>query len=340
MKLLTRREGRAIAAALLVLSIAASAVTSHADATTRGCTHRVLILAAMPLELNPLISRATIDPSQTVRIDDRTFFVGKLAGADVVLAMTGIGLVNAEQTATTAFEHFSCSFKAAMFSGVAGSRHNIGDVAIPRRWTRDDGETWTGVDRAMLTIARRLQGTTVPLAQDLPLGDAACLCPGVDAPTPVHLNQTPKVVVGGDGMSYDTYGDKALPCVPGGGDVAGCAPCLLPSGSLQDAAAFAAHAPSLLDPGFIQAFLQPPAATTADRDAQDEETAAVAQVARAYRVPFLGIRAVSDGEGDPLNLPGFPAQFFVYRQLAGNNAATVTLAFLQAWNSMGRPTAS
>jgi nucleoside phosphorylase len=294
----------------------------------------------MPLELNPLISRATIDPSQTVRIDDRTFFVGKLAGADVVLAMTGIGLVNAEQTATTAFEHFSCSFKAAMFSGVAGSRHNIGDVAIPRRWTRDDGETWTGVDRAMLTIARRLQGTTVPLAQDLPFGDAACLCPGVDAPTPVHLNQTPKVVVGGDGMSYDTYGDKALPCVPGGGDVAGCAPCLLPSGSLQDAAAFAAHAPSLLDPGFIQAFLQPPAATTADRDAQDEETAAVAQVARAYRVPFLGIRAVSDGEGDPLSLPGFPAQFFVYRQLAGNNAATVTLAFLQAWNAMGRPTAS
>jgi hypothetical protein len=48
-------------------------------------------------------------------------------------------------------------------------------------------------------------------------------------------------------------------------------------------------------------------------------------------VPFLGIRAVSDGQGDPLHLPGFPFQFFVYRQLAGNNAAAVTVAFLRTW---------
>ncbi|MCU1427209.1 MAG: hypothetical protein JWL83_1209, partial [Actinomycetia bacterium] len=38
----------------------------------------------------------------------------------------------------------------------------------------------------------------------------------------------------------------------------------------------------------------------------------------------------SDGRGDPLNLPGFPWQFFAYRQLAGNNAAAVTIAFLKA----------
>jgi nucleoside phosphorylase len=339
MKLLIRRGARVIAATLLVLSVVATAAASHADASPRGCTHRVLILAAMPLELNPLTARATIDPSQTVRIDDRTFYVGKLAGTDVVLAMSGIGIVNASQTATTAFEHFSCSFKAAMFSGVAGSRQNIGDVAIPRRWTRDGGKAWTGVDPAMLLTAHRVAGTTVRLAQDLPLGDAACLCPGVDAPTPVHLDQTPKVVVGGDGTSSDPYGGKAVRCVPGGGDISGCAPCLLPSGSLQDAAAFAAHAPSLVDPGFVQAFLQPPAESTAGRDSVDEETAAVAQAARAHQVPFLGVRAVSDGGGDPLHLPGFPAQFFVYRQLAANNAATVTLAFLQAWKSVGRPTA-
>jgi hypothetical protein len=252
--------------------------------------------------------------------------------------MSGIGIVNAGQTATTAFEHFSCSFTAAMFSGVAGSRQNIGDVAIPRRWTSDNGRTWTGVDETMLKIARRLEGTTVRMAQDVPVGDAACLCPGVDAPTPAHLKQTPKVVVGGDGMSSDPYGGKAVRCLPGGGDIEGCAPCLLPSGSPQDAATFAAHAPSLVDPAFVQAFLQPAAASTEPRDSVDEETAAVAQVARAYRVPFLGIRAVSDGAGDPLNLPGFPAQFFVYRQLAGNNAAAVTSAFLNVWNSTGRPT--
>jgi nucleoside phosphorylase len=338
MNLLIRRGGWAIAAGLLVLSIAPTAAASRAVVPPPDCTHRVLILAAMPLELNPLISRATIDPSHTVRINDRTFYVGKLEGTDVVLAMSGIGLVNAEQTATAAFAHFSCSFKAAMFSGVAGSRLNIGDVAIPRRWTRDNGKAWTGVDPPMLQTALRLVGTTVPLAQDVPVGDAACLCSGVDAPTPVHLPQTPKVVVGGDGMSSDSNGGKALPCIPGGGDMEGCAPCLLPSGSAQDAAAFAAHAPSVLDPAFLEGNLQPPAATS-PADSQDEETAAVAQVASAYRVPFLGVRAVSDGGGDPLHLPGFPSQFFVYRQLAGNNAAAVTLAFLKTWNSIGSPTA-
>ena len=61
-------------------------------------------------------------------------------------------------------------------------------------------------------------------------------------------------------------------------------------------------------------------------------------VANRHRVPFLGVRSVSDGKGDPLNLPGFPVQFAVYRQLAGNNAAAVTVAFLRAWAAAGRPT--
>ena len=30
-------------------------------------------------------------------------------------------------------------------------------------------------------------------------------------------------------------------------------------------------------------------------------------------------------------LPGFPSQFFVYKQLAADNAAAVTLAFVDAW---------
>ena len=66
----------------------------------------------------------------------------------------------------------------------------------------------------------------------------------------------------------------------------------------------------------------------------------VAQAAAQNGVPFLGIRAASDGNGDPLHLPGFPAQFFVYRQLAGNNAAAVAVAFLRQWAADGYPTAS
>jgi nucleoside phosphorylase len=55
-------------------------------------------------------------------------------------------------------------------------------------------------------------------------------------------------------------------------------------------------------------------------------------VANSHGVPFIGFRAISDGTEDPLMLPGFPAQFFVYTQLAADNAAAVTLAFVNAWS--------
>lgn len=42
-------------------------------------------------------------------------------------------------------------------------------------------------------------------------------------------------------------------------------------------------------------------------DAVDQETVAAQQVADAYGVPFIGIRGMSDGPGDPLNLPGYPS---------------------------------
>ena len=54
-------------------------------------------------------------------------------------------------------------------------------------------------------------------------------------------------------------------------------------------------------------------------------------VADAHGVPFLGIRGISDGPGDPLHLPGFPFQFFYYKKVAADNAARVTAAFLQSW---------
>ncbi len=165
----------------------------------------------------------------------------------------------------------------------------------------------------------------------MPVGDAACLCAGVvsSAPAGLSVPQTPKVVVGGDGITSDSGWGKAIACIPGGGDIAGCAPCLLPGGTPEEAAEFASHAPKppvvTPPPGGSGPAEQP----TTTVDSQDEETAAVAQVARASRVPFLGIRAVSDGQHDPLHLPGFPSQFFVYRQLAGNNAAAVTVALLR-----------
>jgi len=61
------------------------------------------------------------------------------------------------------------------------------------------------------------------------------------------------------------------------------------------------------------------------------ETAAVAREAQGRGVPFIAFRAVSDGAGDPLGLPGFPTQFFAYYRLAAHNAAAATTAFVTRW---------
>src|SRR5258705_7484849 len=121
---ITRRIRRAAAVGVALASRCGMMPTLDAGAATTStsapaCGHPVLVLAAMPLELYPLLRRASANPVKVVRVNDRTFYVGRLAGNDVVLAMTGIGLVNAAQTATAAFEHFRCRFRGAVFSGVA-----------------------------------------------------------------------------------------------------------------------------------------------------------------------------------------------------------------------------
>jgi nucleoside phosphorylase len=326
---------RSVVVALAAGLVLAGLLWPRAEAgttTTPACTPRVLVLSAMPLELGPLVARTTPRPLKTVDVGGRHFYFGQLGGTSVALALTGIGPANARLTANTAYQHFGCGLAATVFSGVAGSQRNIGDVTIPGRWT-EDGRRWIGADPTMLAVASRLNSGNVALTRNLPIGDPACLCSGLDTPTAVRLPQPPQIYTAGDGVTTDPFGGHALPCVPGGGDIAGCEPCVTVSKLPGDAARLAAGLPGLLSQGRVS----PPAPATTAVDAQDEETAAVADVAAQYGVPFLGIRAVSDGHNDPLHLPGFPAQFFVYRQLAANNAAAVTAAFVGRWGSRLTP---
>jgi nucleoside phosphorylase len=319
----------------LVLAVAGVLARPAGATSAAGCRSRVLVLAAMPLELNPLIEATHL--SGSVRAADRTFYSGTLQGLDVVLAMTGIGPTNARQTAEAGLSLPGCRFRAVVFSGVAGSRFNIGDVAVPRRWTLDEGHHWAAVDPAMLKIARTLPSTHVPLSQDVPVGDAACACPGVDAATPVHLPNPTAVHVGGDGASTDPFNGRAVPCVPGGGDIAGCEPCVTAQGMADNSQTFASRVPD--GPDVLAGAFSGQASSKLAVDAVDEETAAAQRVAARHRASFLGFRGVSDGKGDPLGLPGFPVQFAYYRQLAANNSATALQAFLHAWRAAGTPTA-
>jgi adenosylhomocysteine nucleosidase len=67
---------------------------------------------------------------------------------------------------------------------------------------------------------------------------------------------------------------------------------------------------------------------TFEANAVDMETSAVARVAREHDVPFIAFRSLSDlaGGGPGAN------EIHTFFQLAADNAATVVIAFLQAWN--------
>ncbi len=278
----------------------------------------MLVLSAFPAEADAVLSHTTLDRDPVVVADRRHFYLGSIAGKRVVVAMTGIGLVNAGDTTAVAFARFPPdtpnAIGAVVFSGVAGGagRTRIADVAVPARWTLDHGGTYRPVDPGMLALAEKLS-----VALD-------------GATHRIDLRRRPHVVVGGDGCSWDNNNGVAFPCIPNGGEVFGCQPRSAPDRSLRYTGNFRQAGVGWLRSALISNLR---IVSTSDPafEATDMETAAAQAVADTHGVPFLGIRGITDGPGDPLHLPGFPFQFFCYKRIAAANAARVTAAFLESW---------
>jgi nucleoside phosphorylase len=298
-----------------------------------ACEQRTLVLSAFPAESDAVLARTTLDANPVVVADRRRFYLGTIAGKKVIVAMTYIGLVNATHATETALARFTCASGIAIggvvFSGVAGGagRTSIGDVAVPARWTLNNGASFQPVDPGMLAAAQTL---SVSLTPQNTLGNPICLCRHTPNVNLNNLGRQPQLFVGGDGSSSDNNNGTAFPCIPNGGDVFGCQPCSAPDRSLLYTGNFF-HA---VVPFVIRGLVSNLALNAAQNpafDAVDNETAAAQAVAVAHGIPFLGIRGMSDGPNDPAHLPGFPVSFFFYRQLAAENAARVTEAFLQNW---------
>jgi adenosylhomocysteine nucleosidase len=217
----------------------------------------------------------------------------------VILGLTGIGLVNAMQTTDSVIRGFTPA--AIVMSAVAGSPHRIGDVVVPAQWREQSGGDSFPVNPALLALVRR--GAAVLPA---PLHNCTPVPPASPDATTVCLPYDPVVVFAQLGESADPFNGQPVRCAPGGGEIFGCE---LPA---APTVRFRAH----------------PTTAATDAEAQDMETAAVAGVATGQHVPFIAMRAVSDGAGDPLGDRGFPAQFFDYYRLAAENAALVTRGFL------------
>jgi nucleoside phosphorylase len=277
-------------------------------ASDPGTDPKIAVLSAFPAEQRALLEATTV--TERFQVNGRNHYVGTLAGRRVVLALTGIGMVNATRTAAALLAHHN--LRAIVFSGVAGSYLRIGEVAVPATWTvTATGRTFPA-DPDLLAAAERVVAANLTLDRCTPYP--------LEPPGPeVCVAFAPTVVVGGTGESDDPFGGMAFPCQSDGNDLFGCEVDL-------DAA-------TTTERRIRPQGEEPPAITVA---AVDQETAAVAEVAAAAGVPFVGVRAVSDGPGDPLGLPGFPAQFFAYYRLAADNAAAVTMRLLEELPANGR----
>ena len=333
-----RMRVRGAAVLLVLLAVNGAPVARSVAAAKPSCTKRILVLSAYPGEIGKNLAATKV--TETVFLENHQYFVGRLQGVHVVLALTGIGLVNAEKSTKAAFAHFRCGSTTAIsgvvFSGVAGGPY-IGDVVVPQKWTIDNGKTWMPVDPAMFATARQVkQRHAAKLSQDATAGDVACVGTNPNLITQVHIDHVPEIRLGGRGKSADPFGGRQFTCVPCGGDVFGCEPCAVQKHLLESGMKFASTAPAFVDPDFILGYFAAPTPATTTYDSEDMETAAVFRVATRYHVPYIAFRAVSDGKGDPLMLPGFPYQFFVYKQLAADNAASVAQAFLSAWGRHNR----
>ena len=221
-------------AAGLLLAVWVLPVTGH---VAHDDTRRTAVVSAFGPEMAVL--RAEVDDARVHVINGVEFVAGALQGQDVVLFLSGISMVNAAMTVQLALDHFSID--RIIFSGIAGgvdpSLH-IGDVVIADRWgqylemlyARNVGDGWAKppffeypfanfgmmfplsvtvqragaaatetrfwfpVDEALMEHARSaVDGVTL----DRCLADGPC------------LQQTPRIVVGGAGVSGSAFIDNA-----------------------------------------------------------------------------------------------------------------------------------
>ncbi len=264
------------------------------------------ILSAFPAELDAVLARAKIE--QTVAVDGHLFRLGWVGGTRVVVGMTGIGLGNAEATMRTLLENFAVN--GVVVSGVAGSFLRIGDVAVPTTWAFTGEDERFAVHAPWLKLATDLAEPGVVPLEECTIVPGTIPISGALSGERVCLGFEPIIAVGGAGESSDPFGSRGFVCTPGGNDVFGC-----------DLAA-----PAALERRFSKTGV---ALANVALASVDQETAAIARQAVAHGVPFIAFRAVSDGAEDPLDLPGFPSQFFVYYRLAAENAAAAAVAFVQ-----------
>lgn len=293
--------------AFLALLLPAAATAQPADGTSR-----IAVLSAFAPEWQAL-SAVVENPRRETR-NGMTFLLGRIEGKEVVLAMTGVSMVNAAMTTQMVLDRYRIS--RIVVSGIAGGVDpalHIGDVTVPARWgeylevvlARETASGFTpppwikpefpnygmSFPRGVQVFRTDQDGPKRQFWFDVDPAmlevarkavDGATLERCTDNAQKVCLTHAPKVRVGGNGVSGTAFVDNA---------------------------AFRTYT-----------------FDTFKAQVLDMETAAIGHVAATNAVPFIAFRSLSDLAGGG---PG-ENEMHVFEDLAADNSVRVMRSFLKA----------
>jgi adenosylhomocysteine nucleosidase len=300
-------------------------------------TPRLGIVSAFGAEADMLVAQT--DAARNWLINGNRFVTGRLRGNDVVIVLCGVGMVNAAMVTQAMLGHFQV--ERLLMSGIAGGVDpgcQVADVLVPERWTMPMEVYWSndGCVPAPCGTPGDLAPLGLRLARDpqgRPHADYRIDTPFGPIATGLFLRDT-YVMREGSGAEgdfrFDFPVDEEMLAV-----ARALRPALRRAGPREMALAVS-HEPRLLVGGSgasCGAFLANPAYRRYLHDTLrirviDMETASLAQVAYANRVPYLAFRSLSDAAGGDCSRD---VGAFFGSGLAEANASAVTLAFLAAW---------
>ncbi len=192
--------------AIIALLLLLSCCTEHPD---KPFQDRIAVMFAFDAEGELLRDRIALEDS--VFSVGRVFWIGNLEGKDVIVVNSDVGMTNAAMTTQLLIDKFRP--KEIIFTGICGGinpNNRIGDIVIPECWvTHDyglynkdgfktgwiyvyltdkqapDTVTFFPVDSSLLAVARRVKPELKPI-----------------------LGRTPKITVGGNGVSGNAFIDQ------------------------------------------------------------------------------------------------------------------------------------
>lgn len=273
---------------------------------------RLVVMSAFETELEKLLAKT--DVTDTYVLNGRTFYVGDLAGNDVVLFLSGVSMVNAAMTTQTALDHFNVS--GIVFSGIAGGVNpdlNIGDVAVPAQWGQYQEQLF----------ARETPGGWDTMGYPDDFGNY-----GMMFPQAVSVTQKGNKPDSEEEAFWFPVDPAMLEVARQLIDRVDLDDCTAQGVCLDHDPVMAVGGNGVSGPTFVDnADYREWVWETFQASALDMETAAVAHVAYVNDVPYIAFRSLSDLAGGEAGENAYDTFF----RLAADNSVRVVEAFLEAW---------